>query len=225
MSLNKKSLVGLTSVRRITHRTQGQSHGPVTRLMSPSDFGEILKPFVFLDLFDHEGAPFNGPLHPHSGIATLSYVAEGAVSFIDPENVSGTLSAGSVEWMQAGRGMWHGGGLDKAGRTRGLQLWIALPPELELGPAVSIYQAHEDVPQDGPARVLLGSYGSASSAILSPSPINYLAVRLKAGERWRSDPPTCHAVLCPAVASAPVSRPADLRHGGLPPFSPLRKPA
>jgi redox-sensitive bicupin YhaK (pirin superfamily) len=34
--------------------------------------------------------------------------------------------------MQAGRGMWHGCGLDKAGRTHGFQLWIALPPELEL---------------------------------------------------------------------------------------------
>jgi len=93
--------------------------------MSPSDFGEILKPFVFLDLFDHEGAPFTAGLHPHSGIATLSYVAEGAVSYIDPDNVKGTLAAGGVEWMQAGRGMWHGGGLDKAGRTRGFQLWIA----------------------------------------------------------------------------------------------------
>src|SRR5258707_3524617 len=97
---------------RITHRTRGETHGPMTRLMSPSDLGEILKPFVFLDLFDHEGAPFEGPLHPHSGIATLTYVAEGAVSFIDPDNVRGTLTSGGVEWMQAGRGMWHGGGLD-----------------------------------------------------------------------------------------------------------------
>jgi redox-sensitive bicupin YhaK (pirin superfamily) len=55
--------------------------------MSPPDLGEILKPFVFLDLFDHEGAPFNGDLHPHSGIATLTYVAEGTVSYIDPDNV------------------------------------------------------------------------------------------------------------------------------------------
>jgi len=70
--------------------------------------------------------------------------------------------------MQAGRGMWHGGGLDKAGRTRGFQLWIALPPELELGPTISIYQAPDDVPEDGPARVLLGGYRSASSAIASP---------------------------------------------------------
>ena len=66
--------------RAIAQRTRGITHGPVTRLMSPSDLGAILKPFVFLDLFDHEGPPFNGPLHPHSGIATLTYIAEGAVS-------------------------------------------------------------------------------------------------------------------------------------------------
>jgi len=206
--------------RAIVQRTRGRTHGPVTRLMSPSDFGEILKPFVFLDLFDHEGPPFDGPLHPHSGIATLSYVAEGAVSYIDPDNVRGTLLAGGVEWMQAGRGMWHGGGLDKAGRTRGFQLWIALPPELELGPTISIYHAPEAVPQDGPARVLLGSYGSAQSAIASPSPINYLAVPLKAGERWRYEPPTDHTVLWAAVASGVLSAPDVLRHGDLAAFEP-----
>jgi len=204
--------------RAIVQRTRGRTQGPVTRLMSPSDVGEILKPFVFLDLFDHDGALFNGPLHPHSGIATLTYVAEGAVSYIDPDNVGGTLPAGGVEWMQAGRGMWHGGGLDKAGRTRGFQLWIALPPELELGPTVSIYQAPEDVPQHGPARVLLGSYGSALSAIVSPSPINYLAVRLKAGERWRYELPRGHTVLWAAIASGILSAPDELRHGDLAAF-------
>jgi redox-sensitive bicupin YhaK (pirin superfamily) len=206
--------------RAIAWRTRGQTHGPVTRLMSPSDFGEILKPFVFLDLFDHEGPPFNGPLHPHSGIATLTYVAEGVVSYVDPDNVSGTLPAGGVEWMQAGRGMWHGGGLDKASRTRGFQLWIALPPKLELGPTISIYQAPDDVPENGPARVLLGSYGSASSAIASPSPINYLLVRLKAGERWRYEPPSGHTVLWVAIASGVLSAPEKLRHGELAAFEP-----
>jgi redox-sensitive bicupin YhaK (pirin superfamily) len=210
----------LSHARTIVRRTFGRAHGPITRLMSPSDFGELLKPFVFLDLFDHEGAPFNGSLHPHSGIATLTYVAEGSVSYIDPDNVRGTLSAGGVEWMQAGRGMWHGGGLDKAGRTRGFQLWIALPPELELGPTISIYQAPEDVPAAGPARVLLGSYGSASSAITSPSPINYLAIRLKAGERWRYEPPTGHVVLWVAVASGALAAPDELERGELVAFEP-----
>jgi redox-sensitive bicupin YhaK (pirin superfamily) len=209
-----------SKARAIVQRTHGQKHGPVTRLMSPSDFGEILKPFVFLDLFDHEGEPFNGALHPHSGIATLTYVAEGGVSYIDPDNVRGTLPAGGVEWMQAGRGMWHGGGLDKAGRTRGFQLWIALPPKLELGPTISIYQAPEAVPEEGPVRVLLGSYGSASSTIASPSPINYLAVRLKAGERWRYEPPTGHTVLWAAIASGILFAPDELRHGDLAAFEP-----
>src|SRR5258707_11535016 len=201
--------------RHIAQRSRGRTHGPMTRLMSPSDFGEILKPFVFLDLFDHEGAPFNAPLHPHSGIATLTYISEGAVSFIDPDNVRGTLSAGGVEWMQAGRGMWHGGGLDKAGRTRGFQLWIALPPALELGPTISLYLAPEDVRSDGPARVLLGNHGVASSPIVYPSPINYLAVRLKAGKRWRYEPPAGHTVLLTAIASGAVSVPDELRHGDL----------
>jgi redox-sensitive bicupin YhaK (pirin superfamily) len=218
MNLIKQSVAA--RMRKITHRTYGKNHGPATRLISPSDLGETLKPFVFLDLFDHEGEPFNAPLHPHSGIATLTYVAEGAVSYIAPDNVKGTLAAGGVEWMQAGRGMWHGGGLDKAGLTRGFQLWIALPPELELGPTLSIYQAPEEVPEDGPARVLLGTYGAASSAIVSPSPINYLAIRLKAGERWRYEPPSGHTVLWTAVASGTVSVPDELGHGDLAAFEP-----
>jgi len=204
--------------RAIVQRTRGRAQGFATRLMSPSDLGEILKPFVFLDFFDHEGAPFTAGLHPHSGIATLTYIAEGSVSYIDPDNVRGTVTEGGVEWMLAGRGMWHGGGLDKPGRTRGFQLWIALPPELELGPAASIYLASKDVAKDGPARILLGRYGSASSPIASPAAINYLAVRLRAGESWRYEPPTSHTVLWAAIASGTVSVPDELGPGDLAAF-------
>ena len=210
--------------RAITHRTRGLTRGPVTRLVSPSDFGEILKPFVFLDLFDYEGPPFNGALHPHSGIATLTYVAEGAVTYIDPRGERGTLRAGGVEWMQSGRGMWHGGGLDHSGRTRGFQLWIALPPELELGPTISLFQAPDEVRRDGPARVLLGSYRATSSAIESPAPINYLALRLKAGQRWRYTPPVGHTGLWVAIASGTVLAPDTLRGGDLAVFAPSNEP-
>src|SRR4029453_5421386 len=72
----------------------------------------------FSIVFDHDGAPFNGPVHPHSGIGTPTYVAEAAVSCIDPDGVKGTPPAGGFEGMQAGRSTWHGGGLSKAGRTR-----------------------------------------------------------------------------------------------------------
>ncbi len=220
MSLDQVKSSRPSLARAIAQRTRGRTQGAITRLMSPSDFGQILKPFVFLDLFDHEGSSVDAGLHPHSGIATLTYVAEGAVSYITPENVRGTLPAGGVEWMQAGRGMWHGGALDNPSRTRGFQLWIALPPQLELGPTVSKYQDPQDVAEDGPARVLLGSYGSASSAIESPSPINYLAVRLKSGERWRYQPPAGHTVLWTAIASGVVSVPDELRQGDLAAFEP-----
>jgi hypothetical protein len=53
---------------------------------------------------------------------------------------------------------------------------------------------------------------------VSPSPINYLAVRLKAGERWRYDPPMAHTVLWTAVASGIVSVPDELRDGDLAAF-------
>jgi redox-sensitive bicupin YhaK (pirin superfamily) len=208
-------------VSRIARRTRGQSHGPITRLMSPSDFGRLLKPFVFLDLFDTQGKPFTGfGLHPHSGIATLTYVAEGSVSYQDTNGATGLLPAGGVEWMRAGGGVWHGGGAGEGGRTRGFQLWIALPPELELGPSESVYLSPEVIPHDGPARVLLGSYGTATSAIKAPSPMNYLAVRLKAGERWSYQPPRGHTLLWTAVGMGSVLVPDELRQGELVAFRP-----
>ena len=210
-----------SSQRQIAARTRGDSHGPITRLMSPSDFGQLLKPFVFLDLVDNKGVPFEGfGLHPHSGIATLTYLVEGSVSYEDTNGATGVLPAGGVEWMRAGGGVWHGGGAGQPGRTRGFQLWIALPPKLELGPSVSLYQSPEAIQHDGPASVLLGSYGSATSAIEAPSPINYLAVRLKEGERWRYQPPAGHTVLWVAVGSGAVAVPDELRQGDLAAFEP-----
>src|ERR1700704_5509010 len=167
------TVMAQSSLSRIARRTRGQNHGPITRLMSPSDFGSLLKPFVFLDLIDNHGKPFSGfGLHPHSGIATLTYVAVGSVRYEDTNGATGLLPAGGVEWMRAGGGVWHGGGSGEPGRTRGFQLWIALPPELELGTSESVYLAPEVIPQDGPARVLLGSYETATSSIKEPSPMN-----------------------------------------------------
>src|SRR6266403_1897401 len=204
------------TVTRIARRTRGQGHGPITRLMSPSDFGRLLKPFVFLDLIDNQGKPFSGfGLHPHSGIATLTHIAEGSVRYEDTNGATGLLPGGGLEWMRAGGGVWHGGGTGERGRTRGFQLWIALPPELELEPSESVYLAPEVIPRDGPARVLLGSYGTATSSINAPSPMNYLAVRLKAGERWSYQPPAEHTVLWVAVGMGSVLVPDELQQGEL----------
>ena len=218
--MSPTTLVERGSGSRVAKRTRGEKHGPIRRLMSPSDLGQLLKPFVFLDLIDNHGKPFNGfGLHPHSGIATLTYIAEGSVRYEDTNGATGLLPAGGIEWMRAGGGVWHGGGLGDPGRTRGFQLWIALRPELELGLSESTYLSPETVPLDGPARVLIGSYGSATSSIQAPSPMNYLAVRLKPGERWRYQPPAGHTVLWTAVGKGSILVPDELQQGELAAFT------
>lgn len=190
-----------TEARAIVYRTRGSTHGPITRLVSPGDLGEFLKPFVFLDLFGftptvgHKGFG----MHPHSGIATLTYMIEGSVGYEDTTGKKGVLPAGGVEWMRAGNGVWHTGAPAADSPVQGFQLWVALPAAEENAPAQSLYLAPSQVPQEGPARVLLGRYGAAQSTIAAPAPINYLAVRLKDGERWRYTPPGGHTVAWVAV--------------------------
>ncbi len=205
--------------RQIVHRTHGHRRGPITRLMSPSELGQTLKPFVFLDLFDSEGASFSGfGWHPHSGIATLTYLWEGSVRYEDTTGAAGFLPAGGVEWFSAACGAWHGGGAGKSGRSRGFQLWIALPPDQELRPSESIYLKPQDVHANGPAAVLLGTLGEVSSPLKAPSSINYLAVRLKAGEIWRYEPPADHTICWIALASGRLAVPERVAAGELAAF-------
>jgi redox-sensitive bicupin YhaK (pirin superfamily) len=191
--------------RRITHRTRGSTHGPITRLVSPSDLGEIIKPFVFLDSF--EMLPSSAPLfgwHPHSGIATLTVVQEGATSYEETTGQKGVLAAGGVEWMRAGRGVWHTGATLGETTIKGFQLWLALPEDLELGPSQSRYLSSKEVPTVGAARLILGTYEGASSPIPAPAGINYFDVQLSAGESWSYRPPSTHSVAWLALSHGTV---------------------
>ena len=199
-------------VREIVYRTRGHAQGPITRLMSPSDLGELIKPFVFLDLAVFDGGP-RTPMellwHPHSGIATVTVMLEGAVRFAETTGKQGVLPKGSIEWMRAGNGVWHTGEA-APGYVKVFQLWVALPPELENGPNASHYVMPDEVPTAGPVRVILGSYGKLKSPIASV-PMTYLAVSLEDGERFSYQPAKGHTVLWAAVhegklwASSPIS--------------------
>jgi redox-sensitive bicupin YhaK (pirin superfamily) len=198
--------------RPIVLRTRGQRHGPITRLVSPSDIGEIIKPFVFLDFFDiSASAAPNFGWHPHSGIATLTVVHEGSVEYQETTGVKGILGAGGVECMRAGLGVWHTGTVLQ--RAKGFQLWIALPEELENAPSQSHYVSADVVPDNGPARIILGSHGRAESSIPSPARINYLDVKLGAGERWTYQPPHDHDVAWIAVSEGSIYTPDPVAAG------------
>jgi redox-sensitive bicupin YhaK (pirin superfamily) len=200
--------------RQIVRSTRGRSHGSIVRLVSPSDIGELIKPFVFLDYFeaDPAQAPAFG-FHPHSGIATLTLLLNGQLWYEESTGVKGLIAPGGIEWMRAGGGVWHTGGAVGTERIKGYQLWVALPPDLENGPSQSQYLGAEEFQSHGPARTILGRHGKATSKVVAPETMNYLDVRLKAGERWRYEPPRHHTVAWIAVHQGSVTTPARVSKG------------
>ncbi|QGZ93719.1 pirin family protein [Terricaulis silvestris] len=200
--------------RAIALRTRGHEHGPVTRLVSPHGTGERIKPFVFLDFF--EGDPKNAPkfgFHPHSGIATLTLLLSGQLTYKETTDREGVIETGGVEWMRASGGVWHTGGAKGEEWVKGYQLWVALPPELELAETDSQYLAASEFQNAGPARVIAGEYDGVQSILRAPGDMTYLDVRLKVGERWRFTPPAGQDVLWIAVHSGVVRAPLEISAG------------
>lgn len=220
------------SPRAIVHRTRGQGGGgPITRLMSPGDLGQALKPFVFLDIFEARGAIIDRmaqmPLHPHSGIATVTVFTEGSMHYDDPDSGSGTIGYGAVEWMRAGAGVWHGKEMQPsagASHIQGFQLWLALPEALELAAPQSRYIEARDMRQAGPAHVVIGRYAGVQSPVDAPEGINYLLVTLRPGERWTYQPPPGHALAWLAVAQGTVDAGQALQRGELAVFAQDSRP-
>lgn len=188
--------------RQVVHRTAGGTRGGITRLVSPGDVGQLIKPFVFLDHFKMEaGRGGKMGMHPHSGIATVTVIMDGAIQYSETTGSQGILETGGVEWMAAGNGVWHDGGPVEGQRMHGFQLWLALPAEDENGPSNSQYLAAQKVPASGPARVVIGAYGDAVSPIQPRASVNYLHVKLADGERWTYTPPAGHDVAWVAVGN------------------------
>jgi redox-sensitive bicupin YhaK (pirin superfamily) len=202
------------ATRAIGLRTRGRSHGGVTRLVSPGDIGQQIKPFVFLDYFeaDPEHPPSFG-FHPHSGIATLTLILAGQAFYRETMGREGVIETGGVEWMRASSGVWHTGGMSGSERTKGFQLWVALPPQLELAEPDSQYLDASAFTFAGPARVIAGDYHGIKSIVRSPQGMTYLDVRLKAGERWIYQPPPHHDVAWIASHEGIVSAPSEISAG------------
>jgi redox-sensitive bicupin YhaK (pirin superfamily) len=186
--------------RQVAFRAGGRQHGEITRLVSPSDIGELIKPFVFLDhaVVRPTGKPMFG-IHPHSGIATVTVMLSGAIEYEDTTGKRGELPSGGIEWMKAGNGVWHDGNVLPGEVARLFQLWIALEASQENSRAESQYIAPSEIQHDGPVRVILGRYGVARSSIRAPESINYFHIRLNDGERWRYTPPVGHNVAWLAI--------------------------
>jgi redox-sensitive bicupin YhaK (pirin superfamily) len=197
----------MNGLRAIKSALRAQQGGGITRLISPHDLGEQLKPFIFLDYLQADIQPgFGFPMHPHSGIATLTWQPGCDVQYQDTTGQKGVLKAGGLEWMNAAGGAWHQGLLMGQGLVSGFQLWVAMPPVVEDGPAFGQYIAPEQVPSivwdGGCLKVFLGQFEvagqhathMAQSPILSHQYMNYAALSLSEGATWHYTPPADHDV-------------------------------
>jgi redox-sensitive bicupin YhaK (pirin superfamily) len=129
------------SIRPIKRIVQSKLtiEGAGVKLRRAFGFGDTQEtdPFLLLDDFRNDRpqdylAGF--PWHPHRGIETITYVLSGTVEHGDSLGNRGTLGAGDVQWMTAGRGIMHqempqG---DTQGRMHGFQLWANLPSSLKM---------------------------------------------------------------------------------------------
>src|SRR5258705_797269 len=114
--------------------------GFLVRRTLPSAQRQAVGPFLFFDHFgpitakptdDHDVRP-----HPHIGLATVTYLFEGAMLHRDSTGVVQRIEPGAINWMTAGRGIVHSertpDDLRQAvRRSHGLQLWAAVPEARE----------------------------------------------------------------------------------------------
>lgn len=159
---------------------------------------QSLSPFLMLDHFHVEKGGF--PDHPHRGQSTVTYMLEGASRHEDSEGHKGTIEAGGVQWMTAGRGIIHAEmPVHAAGRPdpTGLQLWVDLPENAkmqdpsyhELGPD-KIPTAYPKGP-DGPAKIKIisGESHGVTSPVNPPGGCWYFHVIFKNKSTFFQDIP------------------------------------
>jgi redox-sensitive bicupin YhaK (pirin superfamily) len=176
--------------------------GFAVRRVLPSPLRRLVGPFVF---FDHMGpadfAPGNGidvRPHPHIGLATVTYLYEGAFMHRDSLGTAQLIRPGDVNWMVAGRGIVHSERTppevrDVAGRTRahGIQTWVALPREHEeTEPSFAHHPAASLPHLAGPGfemRVIAGTAYGRRSPVAVLSPTLYVDVSLDAGASFEVD--------------------------------------
>lgn len=170
--------------------------GFVVRRTLPAAAKRSVGPFVF---FDHFGPSDERPEnlhdvrpHPHIGLATVTYLFEGAIHHRDSIGSDQVIEPGAVNWMSAGRGIVHSERRPErlrgsVYRNHGLQLWAALPVEAEESDPSFTHVAAPDIAattQGGATvRVLIGEVFGVSSPVPAAGGTVFLDIEMPAGSR------------------------------------------
>jgi len=168
--------------------------GFVVRRLLPAAAQRSVGPFIF---FDHFGPSREAPgvnhdvrPHPHIGLATVTYLFEGAMLHRDSLGSHQLIEPGAINWMTAGRGIVHSERRPESLReatyvNHGLQLWVALPRESEEVEPAFEHTPADRIPElrigDATVRVLVGEAFGLRSPVQTLAPTLYLDVQLPAG--------------------------------------------
>jgi len=162
----------------------------VSRLL-PAPARSTVGPFVFLDHFgpiDFEpGMNTDVRPHPHIGLATVTYLFEGAMLHRDSLGSVQRIEPGAINWMSAGRGIVHSERTPPdlrllRHRLHGLQLWVGLPQAMEESAPTFAHtpaaQLAAFTDQGAELRLLVGEGFGRRSPVKAASPTIFLSVRL-----------------------------------------------
>ena len=163
--------------------------GMMVRRLLPAPGRQGVGPFVFFDHFGPLGvrpeSNFDVRPHPHIGLATVTYLFEGAMVHRDSLGFTQRIEAGAINWMTAGRGIVHSERRpdDLRGHDytlHGLQLWAALPMESEEADPAFIHTPASNIPalelRNAHVRVLIGEAFGARSPVATHGETLYLDV-------------------------------------------------
>jgi redox-sensitive bicupin YhaK (pirin superfamily) len=166
----------------------------VTRLL-PALARRTVGPFVFLDHFGpldiEPGMNIDVRPHPHIGLATVTYLFEGAMMHRDSLGSVQRIEPGAINWMNAGRGIVHSERTPadlrtQSHRVHGLQLWVGLPQSLEESAPTFAHTPAEQLSlfaeQDADVQLLIGAAFGRCSPVKAASATTFLVLRLKAGK-------------------------------------------
>lgn len=179
---------------RLAGHAKDLGGGFTVRRLLPSSQRQSIGPFLFFDHFGpvteaHHGAHDVRP-HPHIGLATVTYLFEGAMMHRDSLGSAQRIEPGAINWMTAGRGITHSERQpeDLAEATyvnHGLQLWAALPKAHEEAEPAFVHTPAADIPEvkvgDADVRVLIGEALGVRSPVATFARTIYLDVALPAG--------------------------------------------
>eukprot|EP01147_Barroeca_monosierra_P009827 gene9827-2020_t len=186
------SIVSRAVDRKILSREQSEGQGArVRRSIGGSELRNF-DPFLLLDEFRvKRGAGF--PDHPHRGFETVTYMLKGTFEHEDFCGHRGSITAGGLQWMTAGRGIVHAE-MPASEESHGLQLWVNLSAKDKMCDPKYQELKGEEIPhvtKDGvTAIVISGKALGTESPVLTRTPTYYLHFKLEPNSRLEQEIPS-----------------------------------